>query len=256
MIKALKHLLKIVNYKLIIALVILLSLILNLKSAPAAHAQTMSNGNYIIQMGNLNMSAGRPTGSGYKLLTTLGQTGPGLYSGTNYKVRAGFEYILSKIPFRFSISSIFVDFGSVSPGNPVYRTNQLTISNGSAFGYQVMTSQNHNLRNDAYGVDIGPTACDSGFTCDTGSANQWQTPIAFGFGYNCTNVFGTDCALDFTNSSYYRPFISSPSAVMVMHSSSVGRNRQAKITYQLNVSNVQAAGQYHNVINYIATPTF
>jgi hypothetical protein len=222
----------------------------------SANAQTMSNSQYMIQMGNLNSIAGKPSGSGFKLLYTSGQTGAGFYSGTNFKVRAGFEYIKSIIPFRFAISNTFIDFGPVTPGNPILRTNQLTVSNGSAFGYQVTTSQNHNLRSNPNGIDIPATACDSGFTCTTTTANQWQTPIAFGFGYNCANVSGTDCASDFTSSIYYRPFVSSPSAVVVMRSSNVGRNKQATITYQLNISNAQAAGLYTNVLNYIATPTF
>lgn len=222
----------------------------------SANAQTMSNSNYTIRMGNLNSIAGEPSGSGYKLLYTSGQTGPGLYSGTNYKVRAGFEYIMSITPFRFTISNTLIDFGTITPGTPVLRTNQLTVSNGSAFGYQVTVSQNHNLRNNPYGVDIPPTVCDSGYTCTTTTANQWSTPIAYGFGYNCSNVSGTDCASDFTSSTYFRPFVSSPSAVVVMSSLNVGRNKQATIIYQLNISNVQTAGIYTNVINYIATPTF
>jgi hypothetical protein len=224
--------------------------------AMSANAQSMSNSNYTIRMGNLNSIAGEPAGSGFKLLYTSGQTGPGLYSGTNYKVRAGFEYIKSIIPFRFAISGIFIDFGSLTPGTPVLRTSQLTVSNGSAFGYQVTISQNHNLRLNSRGVEIPQTACDSGYTCTTTTANKWNTPIAYGFGYNCQNLSGTDCASDFTSSTYFRPFISSPSAVVVMSSRNVGRNRQARITYQLNIPNVQIAGLYTNVINYIATPQF
>jgi hypothetical protein len=219
----------------------------------------MSNSLYMIRMGNLNSISGRPAGSGFKLSYTSGQTGPGLYSGTNYKVRAGFQYIKSIIPFRFSITNTFIDFGPVAQGTPVLRTSQLTISNGSAFGYQVTTSENHNLRANGSGVEIPPTICDSLYTCTTTTANQWQTPIAYGFGYSCVNLSGTDCASDFMNNLtpiYFRPFVASPSAVVVMSSVHVGRNRQATITYQLNISGSQPAGLYTNVINYIATPTF
>src|ERR1035437_2665949 len=119
---------------------LLASCFLLLASAPTALAQTMSNASYMIQMGNLNSISGKPTGSGFKLSYTSGQTGPGLYSGTNYKVRAGFQYISSIIPFRFSITNNFIDFGIINPTTPVLRTNLLTISNGSAFGYQVTAS--------------------------------------------------------------------------------------------------------------------
>jgi hypothetical protein len=249
--------LKIKNWKLIIGLIILFSLIFTLKSAFPALAQTMSNSLYMIQMGNLNSISGKPTGSGFKLLYTSGQTAPGLYTGTNYKVRAGFEYIKSIIPFRFAITNTFIDFGSVSPTFPVLRTSLLTISNGSAFGYQVTVSDNHNLRANDSGAEIPPAACgDSGPTCTTTSAGPWTSTTTYGFGYRCDNQSGTDCDPQFATSTYYRPFAASPAAVMVMSGAVVGKNKVTQVTYKLNVSGNQAAGLYTNVINYIATPNF
>ena len=247
--------LKIKTLKFKIFLVILISLILNLKSPQQALAQTMSNSSYTIRMGNLNSFAGEPAGSGYKLLFSSGQNAPGLYLGTNYKVRAGFEYIKSIIPFRFAISSTFIDFGIISPTVSVTRSNRLTISNGSAFGYQVTVSQNHNLRVIASGAEIPPTACD-GPSCTTSTAAVWNNSLTYGFGYNCQNVTGTDCDSQFADATYYKPFISSPSAVIVMRSNNVGRSKIAQITYKLNIAGSQAAGLYTNMINYIATPQF
>ena len=236
----------------------ILIIILSVTTAPAALAQTMSNSNYTIRMGNLNSIAGEPSGSGFKLLYTSGQTGAGLYSGTNFKVRAGFEYIKSIIPFRFTVSSIFIDFGPVSPTIPVLRTNQLTISNGSAFGYQVTTSQDHNLRLNAKGIDIPATACNGGGSgnCTVTTAALWNDSLTYGFGYRCTNINGSDCDTQFATTDYYKPFISSPSAVIVMSGHNVGRNKVVEITYKLNIAGSQIAGLYTNVINYIATPTF
>jgi hypothetical protein len=221
----------------------------------SANAQTMTNGSYIIQMGNFNMSAGRPTGSGYALLNTLGQTGPGLYSGTNYKVRAGFEYVLSTIPFRFKIDSTFIDFGTIAPTFPVLRANVLTVSNGSAYGYQVTVSQNHNLRVNASGAEIPATTCDAG-TCTPTTAATWTSSLTYGFGYRCNNILSTDCDSQFLTANFYKPFIASPSAIVVMTSPNVGRNKVSQIVYKLNVAGSQPAGLYKNVINYIATPTF
>ena len=222
----------------------------------SVNAQTMTNAEYMIQMGNLNSIAGHPSGPNYKVLFTVGQTGAGLYSGTNYKVRSGFEYIKSIIPFRFAVSSIFIDFGTISPTIPVLRTNQLTVSNGSAFGYQVTASQNHNLRIDPYGVEIPATACD-GPSCTPTTAATWPRSLTKGFGYRCDNIAGTDCDSQFVSSSnYYKPFISSPSATIVMNGHNVGRNKVAQITYKLNIAGSQVAGLYTNVINYIATSTF
>jgi hypothetical protein len=223
--------------------------------AASVNAQTMSNSLYMIRMGNLNSISGRPTGSGFKLSYTSGQTGAGLYSGTNYKVRAGFAYIKSIIPFRFAITNLFIDFGFVSPTFPVLRTSTLTISNGSAFGYQVTASDNHNLRANDSGAEIPPTICDSG-NCTTTTAGIWSSTTTYGFGYNCQNTSGTDCNPQFANTTYYRPFAASPAAVMVMSDIHVIKNAVTQITYKLNVSGSQAGGLYTNVINYIATPNF
>jgi len=250
------------NYELRIKKISLISVFLLLIPcflflASLASAQTMSNTDYIIQMGNLNSISGKPTGSGFKLSYTSGQTGPGLYSGTNFKVRAGFQYVSSIIPFRFSITNNFIDFGIISPTSPVLRTSLLTVSNGSAFGYQVTASQNHNLRANSYGNEIPPTACgDSGPSCDPNTAGPWTSTLTYGFGYRCDNQTGTDCDTQFSDSTFYKPFAASPSAVAVMNGITVGRSKVSQITYKLNISGAQPAGLYTNVINYIATPTF
>jgi len=221
----------------------------------SAHAQNMSNSSYILKMGNLDSIAGKPTGPNYKVSFTSGQTGANLFSGANYKVRAGFQYIYSIIPFRFSVTNTNIDFTIVSPTVPGLRTSTLTVSNGSANGYQVTASQNHNLKVNSTGQEIPATSCDAG-NCTTSTAAIWSNSLVYGFGYNCANVTGTDCVSGFTDSTYYKPFIASPSAVAVMSGANVSRSKVSTITYKLNISASQPAGLYTNIINYIATPTF
>lgn len=227
------------------------------------YSLTMTNAFYMIQMGNLNSIAGITNGSNYKLSLTSGETGSGLYSlnGVNYKVRAGFQYIRSVIEFAFSISNPNVDFGTLSPGNAVNRASTLTVSNGSANGYIVTGMQAATkLQNPATGVLIPDTTCDSG-TCTITAAKPWVlnadgTSTTYGFGYNCTNLTGSECPVDFTDSTYFRPFPGSPSAVTVMSNSNAGRNQQVNITYRVNISGSQQAGVYSDVITYVATPTY
>jgi hypothetical protein len=246
----------ILKYLLLICLFVYLFICLF--SQPASAQITngiMSNEQYIIQMGNFNMASGRPTGSNYALLYTAGQTGPGLYSGPNYKVKSGFEYIFPIIPFSFSISNTYIDFGSLTATNPVTRTNILTVSNGSAHGYQVTASENHALLIPAYGAFIPDTACDGGL-CDPSTPAAWTSTLAYGFGYRCDNVSQADCATGFSDATYYKPFAASPSAQIVMQGANVGKNKQCQITYKVNISGSQQAGTYTNTIMYIATPTF
>lgn len=243
----------------LISLIGLIILEIGLIAPLVASAQrTMSNDNYILRMGNLNYAAGKTTGSGFKLGFTAGETAPGLYTGTNYKVRAGFQYIKSIIPFSFSISNLFVDFGTLNPGEPITRTGTLTVSNGSAQGYQVTAIENHPLRVLSTGIDIPDTTCDGGSCTETTSA-AWSSLLTYGFGYRCDNLSGTDCASGFSTGTYYKQFANlaaGETARSVMTGTNVGRGRQVQITYKVNISASQAPGTYQTIIKYIATPTF
>ena len=225
-------------------------------SSTHSHALNMSNDNYILQMGTLDSGGGKPTSSTYQLGVSLGQISPGLYSGTNYKVKAGFQYVRTIIPFRFSISSVLIDFGSLSPTTPVTRTNTLTVSNGSAHGYSVTAIEDHPLT--YLSNTIPDTTCDAG-NCTETTAAAWVNTLTFGFGYRCDNVTGTDCESGFSDSTFYKSFADKSKAKTpqtVMSGLNVGRNKEGQITYKVNISGTQAAGQYTNTLTYIATPTF
>lgn len=238
-----------INFLLIISILVVFSETSN------ALAQTMSNSEYVLRMGNFNVSSGKPSGPDYSVSFTAGQLSPGLYTGSNYKVRAGFQYIYSIIPFTFRISQILIDFGTLSPTNPVTRSHNLILSNGSAYGYSVTLSQNHPLRVNATGIDIPNTTCDDG-TCTPTTSAAWTSSLVYGLGYRCDNVTGTDCATGFASASNFKSLSSSPSATTVMTGANVGRSKEVQISFKVNVSQTQAAGLYTNILNYIATPTY
>ncbi|MBI5044689.1 MAG: hypothetical protein HZC02_02080 [Candidatus Levybacteria bacterium] len=221
-------------------------------------AFTMSNANWIIDFANLNMTSGKPTGPNYKVSNTVGQIAPGLYSGTNFKVRAGFQYVYSIIPFSFTISTLEINFGTLIPTNPVTRTNVLTLSNGSANGYSVLAYENHALLIPGSGRMIPDTSCDAG-TCTQITAAAWTSSLAYGFGYRCDNLSGTDCSTDFSTGTFYKQFANDSdgeTAQAVMRGVNVGRSKQVQITYKANISATQPPGEYTNQIIYLAIPTF
>ncbi|MDO8460853.1 MAG: hypothetical protein Q7S38_00245 [bacterium] len=225
----------------------------NLNEASASY---MSGDNYILQLGTFGTAAGKPTGGDYKLGVTVGQTAPGLYTGTNYKVKAGFQYVYPAALFSFTISQTLIDFGIITPTNPVTRTNSLTISNRSANGYTVTASQTSPLKS-SQGATIPDTTCDDG-TCTQTTASAWTGTLTYGFGYRCDNQTGTDCATGFTGSIFYKQFAdssNSENAQAVMSGATTG-TKKSQITYKINISGTQAAGTYSNIITYIATPTF
>jgi hypothetical protein len=212
-------------------------------------AENLSSPSYQIQMGNLNMGAGYPTSNTYKMGLTGGQNAPGLFSSNGYKVMSGFWYIKTIIPFRFTLTNLDIDFGVLIPNNFATKFSILTVSNGGAGGYQVTAQENGLLTSSGGTATIPNTSCDN--SCTVSSAQPWVNTANPGFGYNMS---GTDIPVDFINSTYYRPFSTSP--IVVMSYNKVGRNRTATATYKINILPSQAAGDYSNYLIYIATPTY
>ncbi len=243
---------------LLLPLLILVLLGQKVVSLEQVEAFTMSNANWVIDFGNLNMTSGKPTGPNYKVSNTVGEIASGLYTGTNFTVRAGFQYVYSIIPFRFTITGLEINFGSLTPTNPVTRTNTLTIYNGTANGYSVKAYEDHSLLKVGTGSLIPDTTCDSG-TCNEVTSSAWANTLTYGFGYRCDNVTGTDCANGFSTSTFYKQFANNTyneSPVAVMTGTNVGRNKKVQITYKVNISGTQPAGDYFNQIIYLAVPTF
>ena len=222
-------------------------------ASPVLAQATIESDNFKIQMPNFNSGAGIPSSSNYKLNTTIGQTAPGLFTSNGYLVRSGFQYINSIIPFSFSLSNFLINFGTLTPGTPSTLTSTLTISSGGAGGYKVTARESDYLKSTD--SSIPDATCDDGF-CTQSSATPWTLDTAYGFGYN---MEGDDVPADFTDSTYYRHFANqaqSQTDQIVMSSAIVGRGRVSTITYKVNISGVQAAGQYQNNILFTAIPSF
>lgn len=220
-------------------------------------AVSMNSPLYKIESANVSNAAGEKSSTNYRLSDTLGQLAAGEFSSTGYVIKAGFQYLHSIIPFRFSISNININFGTVTPNTPQTATTTLTVSFGAAGQYQVTAAELGPMTSLSGGNTIPDTSCDGGAnTCTESLAKPWTSTSAYGFGYN---ISGDDIPSDFIDSTYYRPFAdrnAGESAAVVMSSSNVGKNRQATVTFKINVSPVQAAGTYQTIINFVATPSY
>lgn len=218
-------------------------------------ADNLNSTNYRIKFSNINIAAGADQSSSYNMNTSIGQTMAGKFDSAGYTVKAGFQYLNSIIPFRFSVSSIHINLGTLLPQTPSTASTVLTVSFGGAGQYQVTAIEDTTLKT-LTGSSIPDTSCDSGTPCTKTSSNVWSSSSRYGFGYNMS---GNDVPADFTDSTYYRPFAnaaSSDSPVTVMSNTNVGRNRQATMTFKTNISAVQPAGSYQTVIRFIATPSY
>ncbi len=232
-------------------------LILDLFQPLAVHADNLTSPNYNVQMSTLNITGGNKSSGSYKLGDTVGQTFQGQFDSAGYTIKAGFQYINSLIAFRFLISTTNINFGSLTPGSPSTQNHTLTVSNGSAYGYTVKAIASDQLTLAPSGpTTIPATSCDLATPCTISDANVWSSSSRYGFGYNMS---GTDVdTADFVNNTYYRPFgtlANNDTPATIMQRASVTTSSTATITYKINISSTQAAGEYQNGIVFIATPS-
>ena len=237
----------------------LASLLFSFIFTVTAVAQTMTNEDYRIQMGNLNSIAGTSENENYKINITSGESVPGLFEGKNFKVKSGFQYVPRSSPFSFAISNTKIDFGLLAPTNPVTRTTILSVTNTDTAGYNVSVAENHELTAPTTGARINDTTCDNG-QCTENSSAEWSNTLTYGLGYRCDREINTcvEGDISFINKDYFKQFPDSSkdeSATTIM-SGGTGSNIEATIMYKLNISSSQPAGTYSNVITYIATPNY
>lgn len=230
-----------------------------IQNMSVVQAQTMSNDNYIIRMQDFNTISGVTAGQDYNLRSTAGGFSPVNSEGVNFKVKTGFENLASTLPFSISLSPNLVDFGTLSPTNPIIRTVDLNMDSLTAYGYSVIVSENEPLTAVPPNSKtiIPDTTCDNG-ACGTENAAEWINALTYGFGYHCDNVTGADCDNFLTKANFYKHFpnIASnddPQSIMAGIGSN---NKSTRLSYKVNISGTQAPGIYSNVITYIAIPNF
>lgn len=215
-------------------------------------AETMNSDNYIIRLGNFNMTSGQKSSASYNLTDTVGQIAANFFSSTGYHVKAGFQYIYTLYNFSFSLSSLSIGL-SLTPNTFSSGSHTITVS-APGHGYSVSVYELSKLTNQ-FSDTIPDTTCDSG-PCTETSASPWTNPTNNGFGYNLT---GNDISPDFIDATYFRPFPDfslGENPATIMTTTSAGKNRLATVNYRLSPSGSQAGGTYTTQVVYIATPVY
>jgi len=254
--------------------------------AQQVHAINMQSNEYRIQLGTIDSGGGKmtdPVDNSYNLSSSVGQTAAKEFQSNGYVVKAGFQYIYSRVPFTFYLSSSRIDLGTLLPNTPTTGDITLKVSFGGA-GQYVVTARADAPLTSMQGTSTIPfTICNGGAdTCIITNAKLWTSSSTYGFGYRMT---GQDVPSDFTDviyNSHYRPFanrLTSETPAIIMQSSNVtaditptpaipytpaplltgvlrSTTHQAIMTMKANISGTQPAGTYATVIRFLATPSF
>lgn len=99
------------------------------------------------------------------------------------KITAGHPGSKSEQPVRLTISTGNIDYGPMTPTNPIKR--KINISVDAPFPYVLLLSQNHALATGEN--EIPDTTCDTG-TCNQNISAIWNNPFTFGFGYSINDM--------------------------------------------------------------------
>jgi hypothetical protein len=219
-------------------------------------AVPMDSSRFKIESANVEVAGGNKSSDSYKLSDTVGQLAAGQFSSTGYVVKAGFQYIHSVVPFRFSISNTNINLGTLIPNTPSTASTNLTVYFNSVGQYQVTAIEEGPLKTQS-GNAIPDTVCNGGNnTCSESLAKLWTSGSTYGFGYNLS---GNDVPVDFIDNSYFRSFPDRTSGklpTIVMGNTNVAKNRSSTITFKTNISSVQPAGSYQTIISFVATPSY
>ncbi len=238
-------------FRIVLALILIIIAFIFLRNRTIA--QSASNSSYIMQGGDIEQKTFiNPSDPSTESFDKSINKATNIYFGENYQVTTGFEDIENSQSFSFSISNNLVDYGPLTPTNPVSRTTNLIISKGSSRSYSVFAFANRQL-SDTNSHSIPDTTCDNG-TCSETSPAIWSSNLSFGFGYRCENADGSGCTEDFSRTDYFKQFANDSKSESYQPIINGFDSRKAKIEYKVNISNNQAKTNYSNSITFIAVP--
>ena len=217
-------------------------LFLNLRNTAG---QAMSNQDFTIRTENIDQTPE----------TLPAQKDDSIREGVNFKVNSGFTNLNQKVPFTIGLSARLVDFGKLSPTNPIIRTAVLSLEGLPLHGYSVLAFENHSLeKND---ISIPDTTCDNG-TCTQENADEWINTLTYGFGFRCDNLKGMGCDISFISANYYKqyPNISNSHIPLPVIKGIGSKDIEAKLSHKVNISPNMPDNVYSNQITFIAIPNF
>jgi hypothetical protein len=183
----------------------------------------------------------------------LKKTAAYTYEGPNYKIRIGYPDMDPEGFMALSLNTQEVDFGELSPTNPVERFVLLSLKSSITYGYSLIASASRPLA-QATGTVIPDTTCDDG-TCTEEKESTWTNILTYGFGYRCEE----DCLAGSVATDAYRQFSDEslgerPQPLI----RGIGKtNSEAKLIYKVNIQGNQPIDfPYNNTITYIALPDY
>jgi hypothetical protein len=147
-----------------------------------------------------------------------------------------------------------IPFSTLPVGTAKKIAQKLTVGTSADDGYTVTIEENEDLKK------TGSTTIIPDISATNASPAAWTIGTAKGgFGYHTTDVdLGTGTANRFgpATTNLYAALTSSPLEVMYANAPVSSSSEIKYIIYQVQITELQEAGDYTNVVTYICTPIF
>lgn len=210
---------------------------------PNGSFAAMSSDNYKIDADVMGVGGDVGTSESFRLTDTIGEPIIGVGASETYKSKAGFwEMVNTSV--TLTVDSNTVNLGSITPGSPVEGDSEITVTTDSWGGYDLLTSENHNMTH----TDTVTTIPDYSISCDIDNPCAW-TGVGLGF----TVKSGTSVEAKWGSSPNYN-FAYFPESADAFHSKSgyTSGGDQTVVGYKVDTSASQQSGQYSNIITFTA----
>lgn len=188
--------------------------------------------------------------------STLTFTIAGVVSGT----------AVNKATTTVTSSSTALAFGNLEVGTSSIMAQELTVTTNASAGYTVTVQQNQKLTSSG-GSSIAT------FRNDTASTEAWAAPAGtldatstYGFFGLTSNDWSLAAGADTFKATSTAPAafytgLNGTAPVAVMYNGGVADGLtpaigKTQVAYRLEVSALQPAGDYSNILTYVATPTY
>lgn len=151
------------------------------------------------------------------------------------------------------ITPITIEYGSLSPGEPILRNQQIAVSKNYKAPYKIYIAENHPLQSTASAlIQIPNTTCDQG-GCTSYTAAAWISLLTYGFGFRCV---GTYCINQFIPDNFYMQLSPDQSLREVINIPEQAGAVKNSLLYKVNSSPTTKVNTYTNTISIIGLPGF
>jgi hypothetical protein len=201
----------------------------------------MSSANYKIDADVIGVTGGPGSSDNYKLFDTAGEPVIGIGQSLNYKIKAGFAYMIN-YSLSLSIDSNTKNLGNVDPGSSVQGQSTLTVTTDSWGGYDILINENHSLLH----TDTVTTIAD--YSCPIAAPCSWS---GNGFGFTVNSGTGVEAKWG-TDPNYNYAAIPLSGTIFHTKTGYTSGADNTVVGYNLAVSGAQRSGTYSNFVTYTA----